>query len=227
MSNSEDKVGCMFAIFKLLGLTPGSQIGSKGEESLPYRVRDDFLSPAERAFFGVLTQCVPDGVLICPKVRVGDILYVVQRRDNMAHVNRIDRKHIDFLLVSRTSLQPLTAIELDDASHQRQDRAERDEFLDRAFQTAGLPLLHFPVQRGYTLNDIKAILAPHLNPGAAASTTAPTATIAPTGGAPAVPLCRKCGIPMVVRSSSRGTNQGRQFYGCKNYPQCREIVNIT
>jgi very-short-patch-repair endonuclease len=35
-------------------------------------------------------------------------------------------------------------IELDDASHERSDRKDRDEFLERALKAAGVPLLRVP-----------------------------------------------------------------------------------
>jgi len=37
------------------------------------------------------------------------------------------------------------------------------------------------------------------------------------------PLCPKCGIPMVLRMASQGDYKGKQFYGCRNYPRCREM----
>jgi ssDNA-binding Zn-finger/Zn-ribbon topoisomerase 1 len=39
-----------------------------------------------------------------------------------------------------------------------------------------------------------------------------------------VPNCTKCGIPMVVRKAVRGSNAGKTFYGCTNYPQCKEVL---
>ena len=29
---------------------------------------------------------------------------------------------------------------------------------------------------------------------------------------------------MVLRTATRGTNQGGKFWGCPNYPRCRGIV---
>lgn len=40
------------------------------------------------------------------------------------------------------------------------------------------------------------------------------------------PRCPRCGVPMVLRVARRGSQPGRLFYGCPNYPLCREIVNI-
>ena len=56
------------------------------------------------------------------------------------------------------------AIELDDASHARPERIERDEFVDRVFKTAGLPLLHVPAQANYSLRMLSELLNPYLPP---------------------------------------------------------------
>lgn len=40
------------------------------------------------------------------------------------------------------------------------------------------------------------------------------------------PLCPACGEPMVLRKASRGSYAGQNFFGCSNYPNCTEIVNL-
>jgi restriction system protein len=42
---------------------------------------------------------------------------------------------------------------------------------------------------------------------------------------PAPLTCPKCGIPMVVRAGRAGINGGRTFFGCPNFPECREICD--
>jgi Protein of unknown function (DUF2726) len=60
----------------------------------PYE-RRDFLSPAERSFFGVLQQAIGDEYLIFAKVRVADLLGVRSGiSDRQAHLNRITAKHV-------------------------------------------------------------------------------------------------------------------------------------
>jgi len=39
-------------------------------------------------------------------------------------------------------------------------------------------------------------------------------------------LCPKCGSLMVMRTAKQGTNIGKNFWGCPNYPQCRGTVPI-
>ncbi|WP_169392928.1 MULTISPECIES: nuclease-related domain-containing protein [Psychrobacter] len=40
------------------------------------------------------------------------------------------------------------------------------------------------------------------------------------------PNCPKCQGDMVKRTAKTGTNKGRAFFGCQNYPKCKGIVNI-
>jgi hypothetical protein len=52
-------------------------------------------------------------------------------------------------------MSPVCGVELDDQSHSRRDRAERDEFVGQAFEAAGLPLLHFEAKRTYSPAEVK------------------------------------------------------------------------
>lgn len=39
-----------------------------------------------------------------------------------------------------------------------------------------------------------------------------------------VPTCPGCGKPMVERTAKRGTMAGQSFWGCRDYPRCRRII---
>lgn len=43
---------------------------------------------------------------------------------------------------------------------------------------------------------------------------------------PSVPLCPKCGAPMVKRRATKGANAGSEFWGCSRFPHCRGIIKI-
>ena len=47
----------------------------------------------------------------------------------------------------------------------------------------------------------------------------PTVPAEPTDQAP---MCPRCGVPMVLRTARKGGHKGADFYGCPNYPRCRE-----
>ena len=40
------------------------------------------------------------------------------------------------------------------------------------------------------------------------------------------PICQRCSVPMVKRMARKGKNAGSEFWGCPNYPSCRNIVPI-
>jgi hypothetical protein len=67
---------------------------------------------------------------------------------------KIAAKHIDFLLVEPDRLEPVLAIELDDSSHSRSDRRERDQFLDELFGIVNFPLLRVKAAPSYSPRQI-------------------------------------------------------------------------
>ena len=42
-----------------------------------------------------------------------------------------------------------------------------------------------------------------------------------------IPNCPACGAVMAKRQAKRGNNKGNFFWGCTNYPKCREIINLN
>ena len=195
---------------------------STSDDSLPYRVRDDFLSQAEFSFYKVLSSPGGSRFIIQSKVRLADIFYVARPNENFAYINKIDQCHFYFLACNPITMKPIfRGVELDDSSHQRDDRREGDEFLDEVFEAANLPLMRVPAQREYNTREIAAQIGPFLSEKAAAA----SAPVQPENitKASSVPLCPKCGIPMVLTPAAQGDHKGRRFYGCQNYPKCREM----
>lgn len=201
----------------------------------PYERQEYFLSPAEKAFYDVLDALVGEDVVICPKPAVREVLRVRGnvRRDRQKYFNWISQKHVDFVLCDRETMQILCAVELDDSSHERADRRQRDAFMDKAFRKAKLPLFHIPCRKSYgakELNELCSFLCQDLlvledeeeGPACPAGTTRSAGMTCSAGTTrSALPLCPDCGVPMVLRTASRGPHQGEQFYGCPNFPRCR------
>jgi len=47
-----------------------------------------------------------------------------------------------------------------------------------------------------------------------------------TRGDYTTPSCPSCGIKMVTRTVRKGSNAGNKFWGCRNYPKCRNTLRI-
>ncbi|NOR82539.1 MAG: DUF2726 domain-containing protein, partial [Ardenticatenales bacterium] len=118
---------------------------------LPYRLKTELLSAAELEFYRVLRLAVGAWAVICPKVGLGDLFYpqTGNRSANTSYRNRIDRKHVDFVLCDPHTMRPLVGIELDDASHRRASREKRDRLVNGAFAAAGRPLERFRAASSY------------------------------------------------------------------------------
>jgi hypothetical protein len=210
-----------------------SEKDSKGPSRIefPYFIRDDFLSAAELSFFLVLKTAVSDSALIFTKVGLGDLFYAKSSDPSQYRTatNRIDRKHVDFLLCDLKTSRPLVGIELDDKSHQRADRQERDEFVDTVFQAAKLPILRVPAKRTYSVGELSELVNKYIgNPAKPASIakSSPINTTATPVKVNETPSCPKCGGEMILRTAKNGSNQGEQFWGCRDFPRCRGILKF-
>ncbi len=114
---------------------------------LPYERRGILLAPAEIAFLRALQVAVREDWLIFSMVRLSDIIKVRSKsRKSQTWTNRIQGKHVHFVLCDDETLEVKLAIEIDDGS---QPRTERDRFVYLALTAAGLPLLRVRAQDKY------------------------------------------------------------------------------
>ena len=129
--------------------------------SYPYQKQNTLFTPAERSFLGVLEQAVGDQYRIFGKVRLADVIKVkpgVSRSVRQSAFNRIQSKHLDYIVCDLGDLSVKFAIELDDKSHSQTKRKNRDNFVDEALRIAKVPLFRFPARQAYSLGEIKSIL---------------------------------------------------------------------
>ncbi|HYZ73078.1 MAG TPA: DUF2726 domain-containing protein, partial [Chthoniobacterales bacterium] len=114
-----------------------------GRPTVYLSVVDSLLTPAEKIFYEQLDLVIDGRLQILCKVRLADLIEVESRQPEERNrvFRRIASKHIDFILAEPGTLAPMLAIELDDSSHERADRRERDEYLEELFQTVRFPLL--------------------------------------------------------------------------------------
>lgn len=185
---------------------------------LPYKVKDDFLTDTERSFYHSLKLYVGEKAVICPKVGLKEFFFVGKGagKDRMKHFGKISQKHVDFLLCDPRTMKPICGIELDDISHTNKKSYQRDLFVEKVYRDANFELIRLSSK--YSYKDIEIAL---------------TGVFDKEQEIPVVVqdndetvLCPKCSIPMVLRKATKGQNAGKEFYGCPNYPQCKEVSKI-
>lgn len=123
-----------------------------------YRAKHFLLTRAELHFFQSLRVAVSSEVLIAIKVRLADVVGCRSERPRLSTLRRISQKHLDFVLYRTCDSRMLAAIELDDRSHERPERAKRDVFVNRLLASAGVPLIRVQTERKYRITRLKQLI---------------------------------------------------------------------
>ncbi len=208
-------------------------------EKLPYKKKEYLFTNAEKSFYGVIKLILKDDPYsIFAKVRLCDLLYLPTGTDKRnIYWNKIKSKHIDFVICDDNHIKPVLAIELDDSSHNNSNRIERDTFVNKALRDAGLNIIRVKARNTYNMNELSQQIYSYINPViisdeiVATNESLDENTISATSDITntteiIIPNCPKCGVPMIERTAKKGDRAGVKFYGCPNYPKCREVINI-
>ena len=126
-----------------------------------YERRKDFLTAAERSFYGVLLQAVGNDFSVFTKVNLADVVAPrlgLTASDRQRLRNKIVQKHLDFVLCDRRTLQVALVIELDDSSHALPDRKQSDDVKDVSLCQAGIKILRVPVRQSYSLSELSSLV---------------------------------------------------------------------
>ncbi len=154
-------VGVILAgiVIYIRDLSNGESEPEEEKQKYQYLKKQSFLTPAELDFYNALGQAVSHEYRIFAQVHLGSILdEKIKGQDWRAARAHINRKSVDFLLCDKEYLTPKLAIELDDKSHEREDRVERDTEVERILKAAELPLLRVPNQGNFNPTDIGALV---------------------------------------------------------------------
>jgi hypothetical protein len=198
---------------------PKTMPPKKPEDRLPYRLREQFMSSPELALFRVLKDMVQEHYVICPKVALNDIFYIVRPNENVHFFNKIFRKHVDFLLCEPGTLKPAFGVELVKPIARNETR-EADKFMEDLFLSAGIPLVHIASNDHYDENDLAELFKFSI------VKVRETGSLRASTETDSVPMCPVCGRMMVLRIDRSGPDKGKKYYGCMDSPKCKGVIEI-
>ena len=130
-----------------------------GDKAHHFERQNALMSPAELKFFRALEAAVGDNFRVFSKVRLADIVQpegTEGRGAWQSAFNMIQSKHVDFVVCDPATMEFRLVVELDDKSHERNDRAERDQKVDDILAQAGIPIVHFPAKAAYSIEEIQS-----------------------------------------------------------------------
>lgn len=121
-----------------------------------------FLTEREKQFYPFLKEVADKyGWSISMKPRLGDLVTGADNqftRQGKVERSKVQQKHVDFALFDPETQEVKLIIELDDTTHDRQDRVNRDVFVDNVLKGTGYKILHV-----YDANDLEERIIEELN----------------------------------------------------------------
>jgi len=176
---------------------------SQSEEIATFRPKNAVFDEVIRSFLQALEQVLDDQYRVFVNVPVKDFAREVEQGKMPAPALE---KRVSFVICKKSSLSLVCGILL----HDHSPRARHYSWLlDSVFTQIGRPLLSFPVENDYSPLEIdeqldKVMHRSFLNRN-----------------------CPVCSANMALKKARRGKNIGRSFWVCRNFPDCRGIVQIS
>ena len=110
----------------------------------------------EFAFYSILSDSVSGEYYIMAQTHLSAFIdHQINRQSWKGALSHIDRKSVDFLLCNKQTLTPLLVIELDDRTHEQEDRKLRDTEVERILKEAGVPLLRMASHGSLSLPELR------------------------------------------------------------------------
>jgi hypothetical protein len=158
-------IGALIVIAVLSGKSTARPRPGKLPTDYPYVARKTLFSPTEHAFLKSLQQALPEHDIF-GQVRLEELITVKNGLDQRAYTsarNQIRNRHVDFIICDRDKSTILCAVELDDASHNREDKQRVDRLKDKALAAAKIPLLRIKPARTYDTEQLRRQLLKAIN----------------------------------------------------------------
>ncbi len=129
-----------------------------------YYSKRHIMTKREGKFFETLCNIFDDKCYIVPQVHLSSLLdHRVKSQNWKSAFYHINGKSVDYVLLKRRDLSVLCAVELDDATHDSNDRISRDAEIERIFNSANIPLVRLRSPERMTKQDIVDTFANIIN----------------------------------------------------------------
>lgn len=122
-----------------------------------YNAKRYMLSLNELNFFKELKKLIDIMDLnLLTQVSLYSLIETKYKKYNYEEFNKIKSKSIDFVIADKKSCRARVCIELDDTTHNLNNRIKRDKFINELFESVNIKLLHIKVKDNYE-EDIEKI----------------------------------------------------------------------
>jgi len=132
-----------------------------GDDVWPFYAKKPLSQPEQILYFR-LVQALPDHIILA-QVQLSCLLGIKKGNQNrQGWLNRINRMSADFVVCNKDS-SIVAVIELDDATHEREDRQAADAKKDKALGSAGVQIVRWQAKAIPDLATIQRAFMPKAN----------------------------------------------------------------
>lgn len=175
-NNPQENSGCLGALFSLLfdplpkkqrentpQVSEPNKLPDQETATAPERVTPDYNQSYQSKYLLTKNEwyeyrklrdiAETKGLQVCPKVRLLDLIEPRRGDGYMSLLGKIQSKHVDFVITDK-DLHIKAIVELDDNSHNRPDRQERDNFVNEVLTSVGYKVIRTRSITEETLKDL-------------------------------------------------------------------------
>jgi type IV secretory pathway VirB3-like protein len=137
------------------------------EVSFPFTSKSQLFSPVEHQFLDMIEKAVGNEFRVMCRVKLTDVLALRKNTNKKVAKSaflRAGGKQLDFVLVSKTDMTPVLALDLVHSLGREGHKTTRDFFVTGALDSAGIPHARIKAKHGYKIEDIKACIEAKIMP---------------------------------------------------------------
>ena len=129
-----------------------------------YYAKPFVMTSRENECFKILNEIFSSKWFVVPQVHLSALLdYRVKGQNWNAAFRHINGKSVDFVLIGKESYRVICAIELDDSTHNKPERKERDVEIERIFNQAKIPLVRISKFEAMTKAELAKVITDVIN----------------------------------------------------------------
>jgi very-short-patch-repair endonuclease len=135
-------IGIVLVVAIALAISRKGSVEIAEKTKYRYNRKNFFLTRAEHECYDTLMLAVGNDYYVFAQVHLPTIVdHKINGQNWLGAFSHINGKSVDFVLCDKSYIAPKLAIELDDRTHERSDRIDRDREVERILRSAGVPLL--------------------------------------------------------------------------------------
>ncbi len=133
-------LSAVVSVVVVLAILKAKLQNGTSDEAWPFYAKKPLSQPEQVLYFRLI-QALPEHIVLA-QVQLSRLLSVKKGNNYQAWFNRINRMSADFVVCNK-DLSVVAVIELDDATHQREDRQAADAKKDKALTAASIRIVRW------------------------------------------------------------------------------------